>query len=144
MTPLGNVVIIITKSHKSCIFSFHNLEATKDTLKAHPILECSLKFGLNTNYHDNFQLCLKPAASLFPFSCVIFYIFGKKSYTVTPTNTAMGSTAHRHTVASLFATVNSTTVNKLMKGWELGKFSIKVSVTLTKWLDTNDCYNGFV
>ncbi len=51
---------------------------------ADPILEYSLKTRLNTMCCDifcryilkvdNFQLCLKAAASLFPFSCMTFLI----------------------------------------------------------------------
>ncbi len=84
--PQGNVVIMITKPHKSCIFLFfhNNFQDTKGTKMADPILESSLKSELNTIYSnvfllsnkkvDKFQLCLKTAASLFPFSCLTFLI----------------------------------------------------------------------
>ncbi len=44
---------------------------------ADPILESSLKTGLNAidcDIFDKFQVCIKTAASLFPFSCEKFLI----------------------------------------------------------------------
>ncbi len=85
MVPQGNVKIIITKPHKSWIFLFFTL-----TFKYKRYKNGRPHFGIPIKNHikyyvlwhflfqnkkvDKFQLCLKTASSLFPFSCKIFLI----------------------------------------------------------------------
>ncbi len=82
MAAQGNVSIIITKPQKVVFFYFFhsNFRDTKGTIMTDPILESSLKTRLNVLFIltfllqnkkvDKFQLCIKTAASLFPFSCI--------------------------------------------------------------------------